>query len=70
MVGQLLWLSRNATVVLMGPSMPWLAEWGDFGVDYLAGVSVEDHAQLHKIIAQGGGTRVFEQAAPYRVVQL
>jgi len=66
----LLWLARNATVVLMGPSMPWLAEWADYGVDYLAGVQVEDHALLQTIIGQGGGTKVFELAAPYRVLKL
>lgn len=66
----LLWLARNATVVLMGPSMPWLAEWADFGVDYLAGVQVEDPALLHTIISQGGGTKIFDGAAPYRVIRL
>ncbi|MDK2776222.1 MAG: DUF364 domain-containing protein [Pseudomonadota bacterium] len=66
----LLWLARRARVVLMGPSMPWLAEWAEFGVDYLAGVRVEDEALLQRIIAEGGGTRIFDQAAPYRVAAL
>lgn len=66
----LLWLAREATVVLMGPSMPWLAEWAEFGVDYLAGITVDDVSLLKRIIAEGGGTRIFDQAASYRVMAL
>ncbi|WP_221797323.1 Rossmann-like domain-containing protein [Oceanobacter mangrovi] len=60
---------RNANTVLLGPSLPWLQEWADFGVDYLAGVVVEDFPQLQTIVAEGGGTGIFEQAVSYRVVK-
>lgn len=65
---QLLALCRQAKVVLMGPSLPWLPEWVDFGVDYLAGVEVLDSALLKRIVAEAGGTRIFEEAVRYRVL--
>lgn len=67
---RLLELSRRATVVLLGPSVPWMAEWADFGVDYLAGVVVRDTERLMQIAAEGGGTRIFEDAVDYRVLSL
>ncbi len=66
----LLQLSQNATVVLMGPSMPWLDLWADFGVDYLAGVTVGDPEFLYQVIAEAGGTRIFGQGVQYRVLPL
>ena len=65
---RLLELSRRARVVLMGPSVPWLAEWADFGVNYLAGVSVRDESALFQTAAEGGGTRIFETAVDYRLL--
>ena len=65
---RLLESSRGARVVLMGPSLPWLAEWADFGVDYLAGVFVRDAAELLHIAAEGGGTRIFDRAVEYRLL--
>ena len=67
---RLLELSRRATVVLLGPSVPWMLEWADFGVDYLAGVAVRDTERLMQIAAEGGGTRIFEDAVDYRVLSL
>jgi uncharacterized protein (DUF4213/DUF364 family) len=67
---RLLELSRSATTVLMGPSVPWLEEWADFGVDYLAGVSVRDVDRLWQVAAEGGGTRLFEEAVSYRLLRL
>ena len=67
---RLLELSRQATVVLLGPSVPWIFEWADFGVDYLAGVAVRDTERLMQIAAEGGGTRIFEDAVDYRVLSL
>lgn len=64
----LLALSRNARVVLMGPSMPWLAEWADFGVDYLAGIEVLEPGLLHRVVAEAGGTRIFDSAVRYRIL--
>jgi uncharacterized protein (DUF4213/DUF364 family) len=67
---RLLALTRRAKVVLMGPSLPWLPEWTDFGVDFLAGVVVRDAERLWQVAAEGGGTRIFDEAVEYRVLQL
>lgn len=67
---RLLELSRRASVVLMGPSLPWWEDWVDFGVDYLAGVFVRDQEKLWQVAAEGGGTRIFEGAVEYRVLGL
>lgn len=67
---RLLDLSRKATVVLLGPSVPWMSEWSDFGVNYLAGVVVRDPERLMQIVAEGGGTRIFDDAVEYRVTSL
>lgn len=63
-------LSRNAVTVLMGPSMPWLEEWIEYGIDFLAGVQVQDNAVLQATVAEGGGVRIFERAVQYRVLDL
>ena len=67
---RLLELSRRARVVLMGPSLPWLAGWREFGVDYLAGVRVRDAAAARQVVAEGGGTRLFAEAVEYAVLEL
>jgi uncharacterized protein (DUF4213/DUF364 family) len=64
----LLALTKNANVVLMGPSLPWLYEWADYGVRYLAGVEVCEPQKLVEIAAEGGGTRIFEAAVRYRLL--
>jgi len=66
----LLGLCQHATVVLMGPSLPWLAEWADFGVNYLAGVSIDDPARLLQILLEGGGTRIFGESVTYQLLPL
>jgi len=66
----LLTLTKNARVVLMGPSLPWLYEWADYGVRYLAGVEVCDPEKLFEIAAEGGGTRIFDGAVKYRLLGL
>lgn len=63
-------LSQNAQLVLMGPSVPWLAELADFGVNFLAGVAVDDVELLRQTVAEGGGVRIFRQGVTYRVAQL
>ena len=67
---RLLTLSREATVVLMGPSVPWLDAWAHFHVDYLAGVAVTDAEALFQTAAEAGGTRLFETSVEYRLLQL
>jgi uncharacterized protein (DUF4213/DUF364 family) len=67
---RLLDLGRGARIVLMGPSLPWISEWSDFGVEYLAGVAVRDTSELFQIASEGGGTRIFDRAVQYRLLRL
>ncbi len=63
-------LSRNAKTVLMGPTVPWLPELYEFGIDYLAGVEVYDGEALFRTAIEGGGVRIFETAVRYKLVEL
>ncbi|MEJ2645707.1 MAG: DUF364 domain-containing protein [Gammaproteobacteria bacterium] len=63
-------LSRDANLVLMGPTAPWLRELRDFGVDFLAGTLVHDRQALRRTIAEGGGTRIFEDGVGYHLLDL
>jgi uncharacterized protein len=63
-------LSASATSVLMGPSLPWIPHWHEFGIDYLAGTQVHDAELLFHTVAQGGGVRIFQQGLHYRVAAL
>lgn len=67
---RLLELSRQARVVLMGPSLPWLEGWRAFGVDYLAGVQVLDGPAARLVVAEGGGTRLFAGPVQYALAAL
>lgn len=42
-------LSQHATTVLMGPTVPWLPQLAEFGINYLAGVKIEDGIALPKV---------------------
>lgn len=63
-------LARDANLVLMGPTTPWLMELNEFGVDYLAGVQIHDSHAVQQTIAEGGGTRLFEAGLEYRIADL
>ncbi len=63
-------LSQNAKLVLMGPTVPWLPELREMGIDYLAGIAVTHKELLRQTIAEGGGTRIFETGVQYRVLEL
>lgn len=63
-------LARDARVVLMGPTTPWLAGLRDWGIDYLAGIEVSDQMLLRRTVAEGGGRNIFRQAVTYRVADL
>lgn len=63
-------LSRNAVTVLMGPSVPWLMEWQEYGIDFLAGVRIADPDLLQATVAEGGGVRIFDRAVQYHVLDL
>lgn len=63
-------LARNSTLVLMGPTLPWLAELAEMGIDYLAGVTVKNPQALRQTVAEGGGTRIFETGVQYCVQKI
>ncbi|WP_353573054.1 DUF364 domain-containing protein [Candidatus Albibeggiatoa sp. nov. BB20] len=63
-------LSKSAHTVLMGPSVPWLPDLVEFDIDFLAGVTVEEPQTLYQTIAEGGGTRIFDQAVRYHILDL
>jgi len=63
-------LASNAKTVLMGPTVPWLPQLHEFGIDYLAGVEITDANALYHTAAQGGGVRIFNQGLRYRVADL
>ena len=63
-------LAQNATTVLMGPTVPWLPQWHEFGINYLAGLEIVDPVKLYQTAAEGGGVRIFENGARYRIVEL
>lgn len=63
-------LAADARLVLVGASTPWLPALREFGVDYLAGVRVTDADAAEAVVAQGGGSRLFEAAARYAVLDL
>jgi uncharacterized protein len=63
-------LAQHATTVLMGPTVPWLPEIHEFGIDYLAGVEVIDPIKLTQTVEEGGGVRIFDHALRYRIVDL
>ncbi|NNM51964.1 MAG: DUF364 domain-containing protein [Pseudomonadales bacterium] len=66
----LLQMSAHAQVVLMGPSLPWVEGWQDWGVNYLAGVRVRDAGALWQTVAEGGGTRIFHTGVDYLLLRI
>ncbi|MGR9086077.1 MAG: Rossmann-like domain-containing protein [Gammaproteobacteria bacterium] len=63
-------LSGDAKTVLMGPTVPWLPQLHEFGIDYLAGIEITDAEYLYHTVAQGGGVRIFSQGLRYRIAEL
>lgn len=63
-------LSQQAQLVLIGPTVPWLSELADMGINYLAGVAVTRPEALRQTIAEGGGTRIFDTGVQYCVLKL
>lgn len=58
---RLLELSRNARVVIAGPSTPLTPLMFNYGIDLLGGLLVEDQTSLWKVVQQGGQREIFEQ---------
>lgn len=63
-------LASSAKTVLMGPTVPWLPQLHEFGIDYLAGVEITDKEALYHTAAQGGGVRIFNNGVRYRIAEL
>ncbi|AAU91016.1 conserved hypothetical protein [Methylococcus capsulatus str. Bath] len=63
-------LARDATTVLMGPTVPWLPELRHFGIDYLAGVEIVDTEVLRDTVCEGGGVRIFDAGVRYRIAPI
>lgn len=63
-------LAVDAVTVLMGPTVPWLPQLHEFGIDYLAGVEITDAERICDTAAQGGGVRIFGNGLRYRVAEL
>ncbi len=63
-------LAASAKTVLMGPTVPWLPELYEFGIDYLAGVDVINADALYQTAAEGGGVRIFETGVRYKMLAL
>lgn len=63
-------LSQQAQLVLMGPTVPWLPELANMGIDYLAGIEITHPDKLRQTIAEGGGMRIFETGVQYRILKL
>jgi uncharacterized protein (DUF4213/DUF364 family) len=57
---RLLTLSAQATVVLMGPSVPLVPWWFDHGVDVLAGMVVIDREHVWRYCQEGGTKGPFD----------
>jgi uncharacterized protein (DUF4213/DUF364 family) len=65
---RLLQLSRNARVVLAGPSTPLTPKLFEFGIDVLGGLVVEDEARVWAVIQEGGQHQIFRNGS--RMVKL
>lgn len=63
-------LAENAKTVLMGPTVPWLPQLHEFGIDFLAGAEICNIPALEETVAQGGGIRIFGQGLRYRLAEL
>ena len=63
-------LSTNAVTVLMGPTAPWLKQFAQHHVDFIAGVLPTDINKAEQIAMEGGGTRLFEGGVQYAVANI
>lgn len=58
---RLLQLSKNAKVIMTGPSVPLTPILFDYGVDVLAGAAIWDSAKVWSAVQQGGCKNIFQQ---------
>lgn len=67
---RLLELASDAKVVLFGAGVPWLREFREFGVDYLAGAQIDKAKELRLAIAEGAEPELVNGAIHYRITAL
>jgi uncharacterized protein (DUF4213/DUF364 family) len=60
---RLLKLSRNARVILAGPSTPLTPKLFEFGIEMLGGLVVEDDARVWTVIQEGGQHQIFRNGS-------
>lgn len=60
---RLLQLAKGARIVLAGPTTPLTPILCDFGIEMLAGLVVEDEAQVLRTVQEGGQHQLFERGA-------
>jgi len=65
---RLLELSRDARVILAGPSTPLTSRLFEFGIDILGGLVVEDELRVWTFIQEGGQHQIFRAGS--RMVKL
>jgi uncharacterized protein (DUF4213/DUF364 family) len=65
---RLLELSRDARVILAGPSTPLTSRLFEFGIDILGGLVVEDELRVWTVIQEGGQHQIFRAGS--RMVKL
>lgn len=59
-IPRLLELSRNAEVVLLGPSVPLSEVLFKYGVDVIAGIVVINQELIWKAVQEGGNKKIYE----------
>lgn len=59
---RLLQLSKNAKVILVGPSVPVTPLLFDYGIDVLAGTITIDSQKLINVVKKGGVREIFKQS--------
>jgi hypothetical protein len=60
---RLLQLSRNAEVIVCGPSTPLLPSMYSYGIDLLGGLVVEDADEVWQAVQEGGDLAIFRSGS-------
>lgn len=63
-------LAEHAVTVLMGPTTPWLKEWSNYSVDFVAGTEINNPDKAEQIVMEGGGKVLFDSSVKYKVADI